>query len=173
MIDEAVDKAHDLAGDDGWIVIGGIKRVATRVAQLLMPLAPNRVTQVGSLDVHATEAKIAQVARSAASELRDSADDRRIAEILDLAGAQGLGAAGQVEARRALEQSSVRDLYVTQRYVQDHALEAEEAVRAALDQDASVEEVSGPAAERLNQYGGIAAGLRFRGNSVQHASASG
>ncbi len=172
MIVEAVDRAHELAGGDGWILIGGIKRVAARLAQHLMPLAPNRVTQVGSLNVHATEADIAQIARSAASELRDLADDRRIVDILDLAGAHGLGVAGPVEARLALEQSSVRDLYVTHRYFEDHALEAELAIRAALDQDASVEEVSGRAAERLNQHGGIAAGLRFRGNPVEHATAS-
>lgn len=172
MIVEAVDKAHELAGGDGWILIGGSKRVAARLAQHLTPLAPTRVTQVGSLDVHATEADIAQTARSASSELRDLVDDRRIADILELAGAQGLGAAGPVEARRALERSSVRDLYFTHHYLDDHALDAEEAIRAALDQDASVEEVSGRAADRLNQHGGIAAGLRFRGTPAEHVAAS-
>jgi hypothetical protein len=56
----------------------------------------------------------------------------------------------------------VRDLYVTHRFLEDHAAEAERAIRAALDQDASVEEVSGQAAERLNEHGGMAVGLRFR-----------
>jgi len=35
-------------------------------------------------------------------------------------------------------------------------------VRAGLEQDAVVEEVSGEAAVRLDQCGGMAAGLRFR-----------
>lgn len=172
MIAEAADRARELAGGDGWILIGGIKRVAARLAQLLETLAPNRVTQLGSLDVHASDADIAQIARSGASELRDMVDDRRIAEILELAGAHGLGAVGPEEARLALEQSSVRDLYVTHRYLEDHAAGAEEAIRAALDQDASVEEVSGRAAERLNQHGGMAARLRFRANAIEHAAAS-
>jgi hypothetical protein len=173
MIAEAAARAHELAGGDGWIVVGGIRRVAARLSQLLTPLAPNRVTQVGSLDVHATEADIAQIARSAASELRDSVDDHRIAEIVELAGAHGLGAVGPEEARRALARSSVRDLYVTHRYVEDHAEDAEQAIRAALDQDASVEEVSGRAADRLNQQGGIVARLRFRADPVELVTATG
>jgi stalled ribosome rescue protein Dom34 len=172
MIAEAVDRAHELAGADGWVVIGGIKRVAARLAQLLTPLAPNRVMQVHSLDVHASEADIAEHARSGASELRDAADDRRIAEIIELAGAHGLGAIGPADALLALEHSSVRDLYVTHRYLEDHAADAERATRAALEQDASVEDVGGRAAERLDEHGGIAAGLRFRASAVAHATAT-
>lgn len=172
MIADAVDSACDLAGADGWILIGGIKRVAARLLQLLAPLAPDRVTELDSLDVHASEADIARIARSGASELRDMVDDRRVGAIVDLAGAHGLGAVGPAEARQALEQSSVRDLYVTHRYLEDHAAEAEQAIRAALDQDASVEEVSGRAADRLNEHGGMAAGLRFRASAVEHATAT-
>ena len=171
MIADAVDKAADLAGTDGWILVGGIKRVSARMVQLLAPLAHDRVTEVESLDVHSSDAQLAEIARSGASKLRDTLDDRRIGEIVDLAGAHGLGAVGPAEAREALDQSSVYDLYITHRYVEDHAPEAEEAIRAALVQDASIEEVSGPAAERLSQYGGMAAGLRFRPSPVEHAGA--
>ena len=172
MIAEAAGRARNLAGADGWIVIGGIKRVAARLAQLLAPLAPNRVLQVDSLDVHASEADIAECARSGASALRDAADARRIAEIIDLAGAHGLGMLGPTDAFLALEHSSVRDLYLTHRFLEDHAAEAERAIRAALDQDAFVEEVSGQAAERLNENGGVAVGLRFR-NSPEERTAAG
>ena len=169
MIADAVDRVHELAGADGWILVGGIKRVAARLVQLLEPLARNRVIEL-DFDVHASEADIAQVARSGASELRDTMDDRRIAEIVDLASAHGLGAIGPADARDALLQTSVRDLYVTHRYLEDHAAEAEEAIRAALDQDASIEEVSGRAADRLNQHGGMAAGLRFRATPLEGAA---
>jgi hypothetical protein len=170
MIAEAADRATELAGADGWIVIGGIKRVAVRLAELLVPLAPGRVMQVDSLDVHASDAEIAERARSGASQLRDAMNDRRIAEIVELAGApHGLGTIGPADAFLALEHSSVRDLYVTHRYVEDHAAEAERAIRAALDQDALVEEVSGHAAERLNEYGGVAVGLRFRASETRPA----
>ena len=172
MIDEAVHRTYECAGADGWIVIGGIQRVAARLTQLLAPLAPDRVVQVDSLDVHASDTDIAKYARSGASHLRDAADDRRIAEITELAGAHGLGVIGPGDAFLALEKSSVRDLYVTRRYLENRAAEAERAIGAALDQDATVEEVSGRAAERLNSHGGIGAGLRFRTSDVADTSAT-
>jgi hypothetical protein len=169
MIAEAADRVHELAGADGWILVGGIKRVAAQLTPLLQSRAPNRVIQC-SLDVHASEAEIVQSAQSCVSQLRDEVDDRRVAELLELAGAHGLGVAGPAEARSALEQSCVRDLYITHRYLEDHAAEAEEAIRAAIDQDALVEEVSGRAAERLDGHGGMAAGLRFRPSPVEQAA---
>ena len=162
MIADTFDRVHDLAGADGWIVVGGIKRVVARIARELTAIAPNRVLELGALDVHASEAIVADVARSGASALRDIHDDERVAEIVEMAGAQGLGVAGPEDARHALDACSVRDLYVTHRYLEDHVSEAEQATRAALDQDALVEEVSGQAADRLNRHGGMVAGLRFR-----------
>jgi hypothetical protein len=167
MIAEAAERILQVAGKEGWILVGGIKRVAAMVVQLLEPASPGRVAHVESLDVHATAAEITQVARSGASALRDKLDEWRIAELLDLAGAHGLAVIGPADARLALRQSSVRDLFITRRYLEEHAAEADEAIRAALDQDALVEEVSGRAAERLNEHGGMAAGLRFRAASAE------
>ena len=166
MISDAVERIHALAGDDGWILVGGINRVAARLATPLEVLAPDRVARIGKLDVHSSESDIARAARAEVSALRNAVDDRQLAEIVEQAGAHGLGAVGPDDARQALEQSSVRALYVTQRYVEQHAADAEWAIREALDQDAAIEEVSGAAAERLDQHGGIAAGLRFRPSAV-------
>ena len=69
---------------------------------------------------------------------------------------------GPSETKAALEQASVRELFLTHGYLENHAADAEDAVRAALGQDAVVEEVSGEAAQQLDALGGIAAGLRFR-----------
>jgi hypothetical protein len=44
--------------------------------------------------------------------------------------------------------------------------DAEEAVRQALDQGASVEQVAGEAAEKLDEHGGVAARLRYRATEV-------
>lgn len=169
MVADTVERIGDLAAGDAWILLGGIKRVVARLAEHLAPIAPNRVLELTSLDIHASEADIAQAARAGASQLRDAADARRVAEIAELAGAHGLGVVGPADARRALEQASVRELYLTHRFLEDHAAEAEDAVRAALDQDASVEEVSGQAAEHLDRSGGMAAGLRFRPSTTEGA----
>jgi hypothetical protein len=162
MLAETVSRASELAGADGAILLGGIKRVVARLADRIAPIAPGRVLELKALDVHASGAEVAAAARDGASALRNGFDGRRVAEIEDVAGAHGLGAVGPADTRLALSQGSVRELYVTRRYLEDHAAEAEDAVRAALDQDAVVEEVSGEAAERLDSLGGMAAGLRFR-----------
>lgn len=171
MIAETADRSQDLAGTDGWILIGGIKRVAARVREIVEPNAPQRVLEVDSLDVHASDAEVAELARSGVSRLRDAADERRIVEVVDAAGAHALGASGPDETLHALEHACVRDLYFTHRYLEDHAADAERAVRAAFDQDASVEEVSGVAADVLNDHGGMAAGLRFRPANVEIGAA--
>ena len=162
MLVQAAHRIAELAGEDGWILLGGTRRVGARLSRHLAPIAPHRVLALMTFDVHSSEAEITEAARAGASTLRDAFDANRLADIVELSGAARLGVVGAVETRRALDQRSIRDLYVTRHYLDEQAAEAEDAVRSALDQDASVEEVSGSAAEQLDRLGGVAAGLRFR-----------
>jgi hypothetical protein len=162
MLADAAELAIRVAGTEGWIVTGGIPQVSRQLANRLSSLAPDRVLNVDSLDIHASEADLTEAARAAASTLRNAMDASRIADIVDRGEATGLGALGPAATRRTLDESRARDLYVTHRYLADHAAEAEAAVRSALDQAAQVEEVSGVAAERLDAHGGMAARLRYR-----------
>ena len=161
MLAQTAKRITELAGPDGWIVLGGIHGIVRRLAQRLAAVK-DRALEAESLDVHATEAEIARAARDGASRLRDAAALRRVAALEDQAAAHGLAVTGPVATRVALEQASCRELFVTHRYVIEHPAEADEIVRTALDQDATVEEVSGDAAGRLDAVGGMAAGLRFR-----------
>ena len=161
MLADAADRVRDLADPDGWILIGGTKRVTAQLADQFK-LAPDRFLELDGLDVHSSEAEIAEAARSGASRLREADDERQIAEIADASGAHALGSIGPAETKQALDQRSVRQLFVSERYLDDHAAEAEEAFRSALDQDAMIEEVSGHAGDVLNRHGGVAAALRFR-----------
>ena len=162
MISEAASRILELTGADGWIVLGGIRRVVASLSQEFESVAPGRVLALESLDVHAETSEIGDAARAAASTLRNAHDAGRVADIANMAAAHGLGVAGPVETKWALEQASVRELYVSHRYLEQHAADAEDAVRAAIEQDASVEEVSEQASKELEGLGGIAAGLRFR-----------
>lgn len=176
MLAEAADRITERAGAASWIILGGIKREVAHLADRLAPAAPDRVLELHTLDVHASEAEIADAARTGASTLRNAFDATRIETIVGLAAAHGLGVLGPGDTRVALAQASVRELYLTRSYLREHASETEDAIRAALDQDASVEEVSGPAAALLDKHGGLAAGLRFRpavipGSSVLASSA--
>jgi len=162
MLADAAARVAELADGDAWVVLGGIKRETSQLEGELASIAPHRVITLASLDVHASDAEIAAGARAGAAELRDAADAKRVGEIVGAAAAHGLGAVGAPATKYALEQACVRDLYVTDRYLDRYERDAEDAVRAALDQDALVEEVSGKAAQLLDGEGGIAAGLRFR-----------
>jgi hypothetical protein len=162
MIADAVERVLRLAGDDACILVAGIKAVRARLLEDLTAVVHDRVLELESLDVHASAAEIADAVRTGASRLRDALDSRRIHEIVEAAGPHGLGAVGAEATKDALDHSCVRQLYMTGRYIAEHPIEAEVAVRESLDQNARVEEVSGSAAELLDGLGGIAAALRFR-----------
>jgi hypothetical protein len=166
MLLDAADRAARLAAPDGWVVVGGIPRVAAQMAALLAKLTPGRVVRPDSLDIHASHARIAAAARAGASALRNASDLRRLEEAIALGGESDLVALGPAETQKVLEQARVRELYFTHRYLSDHPPEVEGAVRAALEQDALVEEVSGEAARRLDEHGGVAARLRYRSHAT-------
>ncbi len=162
MLKEARDQALQLAGSEGWIITGGIPRVATELAGFIAQSAPDRVLNIDALDVHASDAEIKAAAESAASKLRDAYDLHVIEDIAGEANASGLVALGAAATRDALEQSRVRELYLTQTFIEEHAADAEDAVRQAMSQGAVAEEVSRDAARALDSHGGIAARLRYR-----------
>jgi stalled ribosome rescue protein Dom34 len=119
------------------------------------------VLQLESLDIHASDAEIAAAAQESASTLRDAADLQDVSEVIAETERTGAASLGAEATRYALEQSSVRELYFTERYVRDHAGDAEDAVRAAVAQGAVVEEVARGVASRLDEHGGIGARLRY------------
>ena len=162
MLAEAAERVMRIAGADGWVVTGGIPQVSRQLADTLATLAGGRVLTAESLDIHASGADLVDAAREAASTLRNAADAARIAEIVDRGAPTGFGAVGPAATRQTLDQARVRELYLTHRYLEDHAAEAEAAVRSAIDQAAAVEEVSGAAAEQLDAHGGMAARLRWK-----------
>ena len=171
MVAEAADRIRDLAADDSWIVLGGIPRVVARLASELSAVSRHRILELEALDVHASAAHIAAAAQHGASTLRDASDARQLANIAELAESGGAAAVGPAATEHALEQACVRDLYLTRRYLNDHAAEAEDAVRAAFDQDAVVEEVSRAPAEWLDARGGMAARLRYGVGEAETADA--
>ncbi len=162
MLGEVVERVTHLAGADAWILAGGITPTREQLYAHLASAVPSRVCELESLDMHASDAEIAEAARAGASALRELSDAERIHAIADASGAHGLGAVGRAATKVALDRACVRDLYLTARFLNEHADDAEAAVHAALDQDAGVEQVSGSAAELLDGLGGIAASLRFQ-----------
>ena len=162
MIAEATRRSAQIAGDDGWIVVGGIPEVGAHLLSALERIAPGRVLRLEGLDIHATEAQVTAAAEEGASRLRDEMDLRHVLDITGATGDEAFVARRPAETRQALERGQVRELYFTAQYAEDHLAEAEVAVRSAIAQGARVEEVSRAVAQRLDEFGGMGARLRYR-----------
>jgi stalled ribosome rescue protein Dom34 len=162
LVREVAADALEYAGLDGWMIVGGIRGTASKIAQRLKAAAPDRVLHMESLDVHVTAAEIVAAARRGAATLRERRDLRRVDDIIESVEPNRFVAVGPGSSRHALEQFRVDELFLTDRFVQDNMASAEEAVRRAFDQGAVAEELSGAAGRRLDAFGGVAARLRYQ-----------
>lgn len=83
--------------------------------------------------------------------------------VIDQARAGGKGVLGRDETVAALREMRVDTLLLSRALLRDDPELADRCVGTALAQDAEVEEVSGPGAERLDEEGGgMGARLRYR-----------
>jgi len=160
LLDRTAVQLSSLAGPDGWIAVGGIPNVAAAVHARLEAAFNTRAMRA-DLDVHATEAQVAECARQSASRLRDARDVTLVTATLSAAEAAGAGVKGSVETETAVSEGRARDLFFTLSFLEQHAADAERVVRSAFDHGTSVALVSGDAATLLDATGGIAARLRF------------
>jgi hypothetical protein len=160
MLKEVSGRISALSGDDAWILIGGIDVVAAALHGSLEKRLADR-SAVVPIDVHDTEPTLAGIAREHASRLRVAEDLRQVENVLSAHAAGGTGAVGLKDIDQALLNGQVNELFVTSSFLKDHPEEAVSAIRRAFDVSASVEHVSGDAAEKLDAAGGIAAKLRF------------
>jgi len=169
MLADAVSRIESMANDHAWIIVGGIPTVAADLHGRLAKRVKDRASVV-PIDVHTSEADLADAAREHASRLRASEDLERIEQVVSAEAAGGTGAVGTEEIDRALVNGQVHELFLTSTYVASHADEALDAIRKALDGGAMIEHVSGQAAEKLDSIGGIAAKLRYTINGASSAT---
>jgi hypothetical protein len=168
MLSQAATRISQVAGDEALVLIGGIDVVASALHSRLEKRLESR-SAIVPLDIHDNLSRLAELAREHASRLRSAEDLKRVEEVLSANAAGGTGAVGLADIDRALFNGQVHELYVTSDFVEKHADEAVTAIRRAFDESATVEHVSGEAANVLDAAGGIAARLRF---TIQPASES-
>jgi hypothetical protein len=162
LIREVAADVLEYAGLDGWMIVGGIRGTASKLARRVRAAAPDRLLHMESLDVRASAAAIVSAARRGAATLHERWDLRRIDDIIESGEPNEFVAVGPGSSRHALEQFRVGELFLTDRFVHDNMASAEEAVRRAFDQGAVAEELSGAAGRRLDAFGGVAARLRYQ-----------
>lgn len=151
-----------MAGQDGYVVIGGADEPARAVAELVLRRLPARALRAPLLAAAAPEAELKRAAGESASKLRRAADLALVADLVERARADGQSTVGVEPTMRALREQRVQELYFTRHAAEEHPREMEDLVRAAFEQRAVVEMVSGAGAERLDRVAaGVGARLRF------------
>lgn len=161
----ATSLAHrigELAGHDGWILLGGTPMWARLAADALPAELASRSLVSPELDHGDSDDAIIRLAKDAATTLRAARSSVMLIQLLERAGAGGRASAGVPATQRALQARAVDQLLLSPAFVREQAMLAEDVVRAALAQSADVEVLSGDAATQLDRAaGGIAARLRF------------
>jgi hypothetical protein len=155
-------RVAELAGEDGWVVVGGTPEWARLAGGALSARFTDRLLVVGSLDHDAAEHEIARAARDAAAELRAAHGRALLDRLLARALPQGRAEMGLPATQRALRAQAVDLLLLSPEFLRAHAADAEDLARAAFAHGADVEVLSGEAAGFLDRVAdGIAARLRF------------
>ncbi|HEY8468117.1 MAG TPA: hypothetical protein VIL18_00675 [Longimicrobiales bacterium] len=159
----SVEKAVALAGEDGFLVLGGTAEMIAMAARQLPKTMAGRVIELPSLYVTMPVTVLKEALEAAASVHSRERQEALVAAVLDDARAGGLGALGRDGVRHALREGRVETLFVSRALREREPDIAEEYVGAALEQGARIEEVMGAAAEALDgEAHGVAARLRYR-----------
>lgn len=152
------------ADGDSWVVIGGAEEGARRAFASLPDCLARRAVLTTDLAGHATPYEIAAAAALGASTLRRARDSQYVDAMLELSSTPARAVTGLQATREAVDAGAARELMLTRHFIEHQPDEAEDVVRAASGEEATIEVVSGEAAELLDDQGeGIGALLRFAG----------
>ncbi len=161
------------AGDHGLVVVGGTPEMVSAAAQKAPKAVAGRLVERPSLHVEMQKTEIKEAAEEAASQATRDRQWEILDEVVNQAKAEGRACLGIEETERALLEQRVGELLLSRDFVRQNPDYADHCVGAAFEQGADALELSGPAAERLDEEGGIAARLRYRASTQEAGDASG
>jgi hypothetical protein len=163
LYDEALRRADEAAGPEGWIAIAGSSGSVAAATALVPGTQAWRTIELDRFDVRSSDAEVARALGGAIARREAQRDRDVVRELLEEHGARGRGVAGVEATRAAIGREAVATLLLSARYVGAHPLEADALLGNALAQGATVREVAGVAGEELDlRAGGVAARLRYR-----------
>jgi len=162
MLKQLAERVPELAGNDGFVVVGGTPEMVAATAGRLGALG-DRVTENTSLHLALSHAEVLAATERAATEMSARLGDAHLDTVLDAARSRGRGCLGREETEKALTERRVETLFLSRRFLLDRPALADHFVGLAFEQSADVEDLAGDAGERLDrEAGGIAAMLRYR-----------
>jgi len=162
MAKEVAHVVGDLAGDDGFVIVGGPIEGARRIMTALPERLGARATERSSLHLDMTLAEVLEEVRVAAGDMSEREHEVLAMSIVDAASSRNLGVLGRTGAERALAELRVDTLLLSRSFISDNPDLADRMVVEAFGQAARVEEASGGAGAYLDREAeGVAARLRF------------
>lgn len=159
----AVERLTELAGHDGFVVVGGTPEAVARIEPLLPARLAERSQPAPSLHLDMSKSEVREAVSGMAGALNQRYQEELVHEVVDQARSGGKGVLGRDATVLALREMRVDTLLLSRSVLRDDPELADHSVGAALAQDAEVEEVSGPGSDRLDfEGGGMGARLRYR-----------
>lgn len=162
MARATVDAAVRLAGDHGFLVVGGTPERASMALDLMPKRLERRVEEASSMHVEMKDCELRAVLDGIASRMTSRYHEALLCQVRDQARAGGRACMGRKPTERALAEMRVDMLLITRELVEREPDYADRLVGAAFAGGARVEEVQGPVGETLERDGdGLACRLRF------------
>ena len=159
---EAIVRAHDVVGKEGWIVLAGNTRAVTALGALVPRPSAQRVLVVDGIDMHASPTEIAQAVAAVTVSRADQLDVELVRGLMEEQGTRGRAVAGLRATRAMLDREGVADLVLSERFVELYPADADDMLRHAFHQGALVREVHGAAALEIDERAeGVVARLRY------------
>ncbi len=160
---DAVERLVSMAGDEGFVVVGGTPETVGRLEGMLPDRLRARTETATTLHIDMSAPEVKETVEGMASVLNKRLQGDLVDGVIDQARSGGKGVLGRDATVTALKEMRVDTLLVTRAFLRDDPELADRCVGTALAQDAEVEEVSGPGADRLDaEAGGMGARLRYR-----------
>lgn len=170
MLEECARHIVELAGADGFVVLGGVHGPAAALARRLPDALGERCVERPALHLDMTPPQIKDEVEDAASGLSRELQERRAREVVDIAAAGGDASLGWDETARAVSERRARRVYVSAAARENRPDDIDRLVGTAFEGGAEAAELAGAGGELLDRKaGGVAALLRYRTDPPQDA----
>ena len=165
------DEVLKAAGDGGFILYGGTHRMSQALAGELE--ARDGAAEISGLRVEMSEPEVWETIGGALVDVHRARAARALQRVEESVGSGGRGCLGWNDTSRALRDSSVQMLLISNDLVRAEPDRAEDIVGLAMEQGGDVTLIVGEAGERLySDQDGVAALLRYAPSSPVESVAS-
>lgn len=172
MLRMAKERVLELAGPDGFVLLGGSQEALAALRSLMPKGIEERVLENPSLFVEMSAAEVKAATAEGASVLSKRRQTALLNQVLEQARGRGNGCLGGKDTVKALREGRVDILLLSKSFVEANPDFADECVGDAFRQNAEVRVLSGEPGERLDaEGGGIGARLRYRLEEPREADA--